>query len=217
MNAPKIRTILLETGKKYNRLTIIGVSMRSGRNTIAVCRCDCGTEKEIYATHVRTGHIKSCGCLRVDRGRANATHGKSHSGAYKSWTSMLSRCRNPNDGAYPMYGARGISFCKRWNDFTKFYADMGDRPAGHSIDRINNYKNYSPGNCRWATCKEQSQNKRNNVYVEFNGEKLCVSEWSRRNGIPTQTIRGRLERGWDGGQAVSTPPEIHVKFCYRNK
>jgi hypothetical protein len=120
---------------------------------------------------------------------------------------MMRRCFDPKNHAYENYGGRGITVCERWkNDVSAFIADMGPRPSPkHSIDRKDNDGNYEPGNCRWATAREQRRNQRTNRKLLAFGEELNLCEWAERFGIPTQTINGRLQRGWPAELAVSSP------------
>jgi hypothetical protein len=135
--------------------------------------CSCGTIKDIRADHVRAGAIRSCGCLERENRNfyqrqhnhfasiLGSKHGQCYSRTYQSWMKMKARCNNSEARAFRWYGARGIKVCDRWNkSFEAFLADMGPRPVGKSIDRINNDGNYEPGNCRWATQKEQLANRR---------------------------------------------------------
>lgn len=117
---------------------------------------------------------------------------------YTAWAGMLQRCRNPKNAAYPDYGGRGITVCDAWRDsFEAFYADLGPRPsARHSIDRIDNDGNYEPGNCRWATAKEQNRNTRRARLLTFDGRTQLLSDWGAELGVHPEAIRGRLRRGW---------------------
>jgi len=123
---------------------------------------------------------------------------------YRIWTSMMARCFNSGNSAYHDYGARGITVCERWLKFENFYADMGERPEGKTLDRIDNDKSYSPNNCRWASVKEQSRNKRSNVWISFNGKRQVMTDWARETGIPPATLKYRLDSGWSIEKALTT-------------
>jgi len=117
------------------------------------------------------------------------------SAEYRSWRKMRERCLNPRNSNYEYYGGRGISVCERWNNFSCFLADMGPRPAGHTLDRIDGNKGYEPSNCRWATKVEQARNTSQNVWIELNGERRLLIDWSERLGISRQAIYHRVSRG----------------------
>jgi hypothetical protein len=175
-------TRLDHTGKKYGRLTGIRFvrNSKNGRG-IWLWQCDCGNRLWTKAENVTCGDTKSCGCWKKEVARENyrqmglkygrengrrnnIKHGHNRnskpSPIYKSWQAMLARCRNPNHVAYSRYGGRGITVCERWLTFENFYADMGERPVGKTLDRIDNDGNYEPGNCQWSTAKEQNNNQR---------------------------------------------------------
>lgn len=125
------------------------------------CKCDCGADRLVLARSMLRGASKSCGCYSRDVARENATkHLRINTPEYSSWASMIQRCTNPNDAKWSQYGGRGISVCSAWMSFDGFFIDMGERPAGTTIDRINVNGNYEPGNCRWATPTIQSRNRR---------------------------------------------------------
>jgi len=127
----------------------------------------------------------------------NKTHGMDGTSIYKTWIGLKARCYNKNDKDYKNYGGRGIKVCKRWkNSFENFYNDMGDKPKGMSIDRIDNNGNYEPSNCRWATIEQQNNNKRNNHLLTYNGKTQTITQWSREIKVPVSTLQCRLLRGW---------------------
>lgn len=129
--------------------------------------------------------------------------GKNPTGAYKSWKSMLDRCNPRNADTQPNYAGIGITVCERWaNSFEAFYADMGDRPEGFSIDRIDHTGNYEPSNCRWADKNTQAENRCTTIYIEIDGERLFLSEASKRYGIPITTLSRRLRQGVTGKSLV---------------
>lgn len=135
----------------------------------------------------------------------NYKHGKKHSRIYSIWCGIVARCCNEKAPAFPNYGGRGITLCDRWGDFGRFYADMGDPPAGHSIERQDNDAGYSPDNCRWATRVEQARNKRNNRRVTVDGETAPVSVFAERYGLKIKTVCARLDKGWTAEDAVKIP------------
>lgn len=196
-------------GKKFNRLTVV---QRTGTSKhgqpIWLCRCDCGADKYVPGQALREGNVKSCGCYNDEVRSAackarNTTHGMASAPEYHTWINIRQRCHNKSSKGFSKYGARGISVCKRWRDsFDAFYADMGPRPSEkHTIDRINGRKNYQPDNCRWATQREQQNNRSNNHVVQAFGESHTLMEWSRITGLNRSTIQQRLVKlGW--------PPEI---------
>jgi hypothetical protein len=148
------------SGKRFGRLVALEFSHKDARwNRVWSCVCDCGSSVKARSVDLSTGNTQSCGCLRKDRiVKVNSRHGQRRSRAYSIWSSMRTRCLNPKHARYGRYGGRGIQCCERWASFANFYADMGDPPAGRSLDRINNDGNYEPGNCRWATATEQYHN-----------------------------------------------------------
>jgi len=131
-----------------------------------LCICECGNRVKVTLNNLRKGHTKSCGCLaREEIIRRSTVHGMYGTPAYKSWVGAKARCYNPRNKEYKNYGGRGIKFCERWEKFKNFLADMGQRPSGLTLDRINNDKGYSKKNCRWATRKEQANNRRNDNMI----------------------------------------------------
>ena len=130
----------------------------------------------------------------------------SYAPVWHSWTAMRQRCHYPNDINYKNYGARGIHVCERWmNSFENFYSDMGDRPQGMSLDRIDNDGDYCAENCKWSTKPEQGINQRTNRLIEYDGERLTLMQWSRRTGLSKHTISRRLKSGWSVEKTLTTP------------
>ena len=194
------------TGKKFGRLTIIERFANASHEAVWVCKCDCGKITHVRGTELRTGKTKSCGCFKVDR---STKHRKCGTRLYNIWAGMKRRCSNPNEPAYDRYGGRGISVCEEWlQDFQSFYdwAMMNGYADDLTIDRKDNDKGYSPDNCRWATDKEQANNKRNNRLITFNGETHTIGEWASITGITSKAIERRLNRDkWDVEKALTTP------------
>lgn len=159
------------SGQQVNRLT---VAARDAARTARVywsCVCECGVRVSVSASDLKSGHTKSCGCAQQEsRVKVNTKHGYSRTPTYVVWSNMLARCTNPNLRDFKNYGGRGISVCERWKVFTNFLADMGEKPAGLSLDRIDNEGGYEPGNCRWATASEQRRNQRPMLIVRAAAE-----------------------------------------------
>ncbi len=207
------KLIQITAGDRYGRLTVIR-EIEPKRSGVQVqrcveCRCECGVVKEYRLYTLRNGNTRSCGCLAKEvTGDLMRTHGLSDTAEYGIWRGMIDRCGNAGMDAYRNYGGRGIKVCDRWlGSFELFLEDMGKRPSEkHSIDRKNNNGDYEPGNCRWATPKEQCRNTRVNYLVEHNGETRCIAEWSELHGLKPSVLYHRLVKlGWTFEQAVSYP------------
>lgn len=205
------RTLRL-AGQKFGRLTAIsdeGRASAKDRTHRWLCVCECGRQVTVPGSRLVAGETRSCGCLQREIARAagdrTRTHGLRNTSTYAIWRSMLARCENPKRKDYPRYGGRGVYVCARWHSFENFVADMGLRPDGLSIERENNDHGYEPGNCRWATPKEQNRNTSSSRILEAHGERLTMAEWAERTGLNPQTLQARLNRGWDTHKAISTP------------
>jgi hypothetical protein len=154
------------TGQRFGRLLVVSRIEPLVRRAKWLTRCDCGAGHVAQGQYLMCGDTKSCGCMKREKIAAglHLSHGANRVGArtpeYSSWTAMRRRCLDPDDAAYPDYGGRGIAICAEWSDFAAFLADMGQKPNGTSIDRIDNDSGYSAANCRWATPKQQAANRR---------------------------------------------------------
>lgn len=202
------------TGNHYDRLHVVGPHSRVASRTKWFCRCACGAELWVNSSSLVRGLSRSCGCWSGDvtTGR-NRTHGQAprpsaggRTPEYGAWLGMRERCGRPGNKSYHRYGGRGITVCPRWADFAAFYADMGPRPEGGTLERIDNNGNYEPRNCRWATRAEQAGNTRRNRPLTLNGRTALLADWARETDMSPQTISLRIDRlGWSVEKALTTP------------
>lgn len=190
-------------------MVVVGLSEKNNTNPEHkwVFCCSCGSQFIDFPSRVLSGHKKSCGCRKIKR---ITTHGVGKSPYYHTWWAMMQRCYNENHQNYSRYGARGISVCEEWHDPTNFVAwansTCGEKKTGFTLDRKDNSKGYSPDNCKWSTASQQQNNRRNTLYVDFNGEKVPVSELARRYNVPVSRLRARIfEYGWPVEDAINTP------------
>ncbi|MDD4995792.1 MAG: hypothetical protein PHW53_05015 [Patescibacteria group bacterium] len=203
----------INPGTKYGMLTIISettdhICPSGYRSRRVVCICDCGKEHIAILKNIVSGSIISCGCFRDKKlAKVQMTHNMSNTSEYSIWRGIKKRCLTEKSTNYIYYGGRGIMICDRWrNSFENFFADMGARPSiNHSIDRKDNMLGYSAENCRWSTVKEQANNKRNNIILEFNRESLNVTQWAEKLGIDRMRIFNRIDRGWSIEKILTTP------------
>lgn len=188
-------------GQRFGRLTAIreDESRRNGA-VMWLCRCDCGNEVLVRSSHLRRGGVVSCGCYNRD---VITTHGETHTRLYRIWDCMRNRCLDANNLQYKDYGGRGIKVCDEWSDFEAFkkwaitegYQNEAKR-GKCTLDRIDNYGDYEPNNCRWVDMKAQGRNRRSNVYITWEGEKHCLSEWAEILKAPYARLVSRHRRGW---------------------
>lgn len=210
---PKGRKFTDITGLRFGRWTVLRYSHSDQhRFTQWECRCECGTVRVVSRQGLRSGKSQSCGCLHVERHTARLiTHGMTNdpTGTYRVWKQIISRCNCPSATHFNHYGGRGIKVCDAWSGregFATFARDMGTRPSPtHSIDRIDVNGNYEPGNCRWATNRDQCRNKRTTHILTHEGESLCVTDWAAKRGWKVEVIHTRLRLGWSVEKTLSEP------------
>ena len=203
-----MRKPTIKKGDKFNKLTAIEFRYKDKKSyQYWLFRCDCGNEKLIRVSNIKSGHIKSCGCSRIGM-KNGIKHGMINTGTYRSWCAMKTRCLNKNDEHYEGYGKRGITVCQEWMKFEKFYLDMGERPQGKSIDRMDNNKGYYKKNCRWSFHKQQCNNRRDNRILTHNGKIQTIAEWARELGIKYHTLYCRLKKGWSIEKSLSVKKRV---------
>ena len=179
---------------------------RKNKHPIYKCICDCGDIVYVKGCHLRSGHTKSCGCLNVEKNKKLHTkHGKRYTRLYRIWLNMKDRCYNKNNLSYKNYGGRGIKICDEWlHDFVNFYnwSMTNGYKDELTIDRINVNGNYEHSNCRWATTKQQNNNRRNNAYLTYNGKTQTMKQWSDDLNISYNTIKQRHRKGWSDNECL---------------
>lgn len=199
-------------GKRFGRLIVLSESHIRNKKIYWNCICDCRAACKVEAQKLRIGHTRSCGCLQREIiSSSNYLHGNAPRGhqsqEYSTWLNMRQRCSRESNDDYALYGGRGIKVCRRWEEsFSAFLSDMGPKPVPDlSIDRKDSDGDYEPGNCRWATAIEQANNTRTNRRITYAGETRTLAEWARRAGLPYNTLRRRLNRGWSISDTLSVP------------
>lgn len=196
------------TGQRYGRWAVIRSADVKSDPPKWVCKCDCGVFREVHQNRLRQGGSLSCGCYNREVSIAvNTSHGGSRSPEYRTWDAMIQRCTNPKHKNYVHYGGRGISVSPEWRKFENFIRDMGPRLKDKgTIERDDVNKGYEPGNCRWASQEEQSNNTRRSVYLEFRGERRTIRQWATCTGIHYNTLKKRLKSGWSIERILTSPP-----------
>ncbi len=198
------------TGKRFGRLVVIEKSKSRDNRIYWLCKCNCGAKTVVASGSLLSGNTRSCGCLNIDslieRNISRRTHGMKNTRVYHIWRSMRQRCEYPGKSTYSLYGGRGIKVCSRWNKFENFLEDMGVPPSNsHSIDRVDSNGDYEPSNCRWATQKEQQNNRRNNRLLHYQDQCMTLAQWADLLGISRTTLQMRLSSGWSIEDTLSTP------------
>lgn len=210
-------------GKNFTRLTPIKENGRNNKNErLWLCECTCGNTINVTKYKLKKGIVRSCGCLIIDTsrekarkmGKNNKKHGLSNSRIYKIHKNMVGRCLNKNDMHFEEYGKRGIKVCDEWvNSFENFYKWAIENGYNDelTLDRIDVNGNYEPLNCRWSTIIEQNNNKRNNRYIEYNGETKTITQWAREYNIKEGTLRARIDRYGIDFEKALTPSSTKLR------
>lgn len=198
------------TGKKYNKLTAIKYCYSKNGKRYWECYCDCGNIVYVLGTQLKSGKIKSCGCIKYGN-KFNCKHNKKGTRIYTVWNGIKQRCYNKNSKSYKNYGGQGVSMCDEWkNDFMSFYnwAMTNGYRDDLTIDRIDVNGNYEPNNCRWVNMKTQQNNRKNNDYIEYKGEKHTLQEWTKilSINISQPVLWQRIHKyNWSIEKAFLTP------------
>ena len=194
-------------GDRFGEWTVLKEVEKRGRRRVLLCRCSCGLEKPLLLEILLRGDSTKCrSCASRAMPRPARPPGKSQSPEYSCWHAMRQRCSNPHNASYSRYGGRGIKVCDRWQLFDNFLADMGPRPSlEHTLDRLDNNKDYEPSNTRWSSADVQQNNKRSCTYLTAEGRTQTVKQWARELGIHHNTLRKRINSGWNIEQALAEP------------
>jgi hypothetical protein len=191
--------------KTFDRLTAVSYVGKGFWRFV----CECGNSKNLWATDVRRGKVRSCGCLAHEvksTGDLRRVHGKSGTPEYSSWNAMVNRCTNPNAAGFRHYGGRGITIHGPWlADFMNFFVDMGPRPKGTTLDRKDPNGDYGPDNCRWADAETQGSNQRRIIPITANGKTQTIEAWARELGCSRGVLRYRRRQGWPDDAIINTP------------
>lgn len=206
------------TGERFGLLVVMKRTANRKRAVMWECQCDCGNITNVDTGSLKNGHTRSCGCARADSCRQIATkHNGSNSPLYVIWVDMKRRCSDNRDPCYKNYGQRGISVCKEWlESFACFreWAENNGYQTKLTLERIDNNRGYCPENCKWATVKEQSNNRRNNINITFNGQTKTLKQWSESIGLSYDTLWQRWKAGWDIPNLLLTPQRVVINGHY---
>jgi hypothetical protein len=192
-------------GMRFGKLTAIApVGKNKSKQYLWQCKCDCGGSSIVIGSNLIRGNTTACGCVRLteiaDRTRK---HGLSKTRMFKIWVGIRKRCNTPSCKSYEHYGGRGIKVCAEWDTFLGFYNDMKDGYEENlSLERKDPDGDYTKSNCKWATMKEQARNKRNSVYIEYDGQNRTCAEWADISGTGSSTIRWRMKMGWSIQESI---------------
>lgn len=207
------------TGQVFGKLTVLGLDHKKRRynkkgvccamDYYWLCRCECGNTCIVQGNNLKSGHTKSCGC--INKQGFHFSHRLSNTKLYSVYCGIKSRCYNKNEARYPNYGGRGIIMCDEWKeDFVSFYnwAMNNGYKDDLTIDRIDVNDNYCPKNCRWATLKEQANNKTTNHFITYKGITKTITQWAEEFNIDKRLLQNRIKNlKWDFEKAITTPPD----------
>ena len=205
----KIRTEDV-VGKTFGELSALKeIDARAGQRVFQ-CLCECGKVTEVLMKRLRSGRTRSCGCLSLRKLSQRAVHGMWKHKLYSTWSSARGRCHNERHKNYKGYGGRGIELCSGWRETPEAFIEwiennLGEKPEGYSLDRINNEGNYEPGNLRWASTAEQNNNTRKNKMISHEGKELQLKEWAEEKQLSMTCLYNRLHRGWTTKETLDTP------------
>ncbi len=202
---PTVHNFVDIEGQKFNQLTVLGIIEKRPKKVVWLCECECGTLTPVLTSNLSNGHTQSCGCWKKELIRNRSiTHGMRNTSEYRSYVHAKDRCNNPNDASYPDYGGRGIEF--RFNSFEEFFDHMGYKPLPKlTLERIGNDGHYEKGNVKWATRREQNNNKRSTRWLTHQGRKQTLAQWCRELHLNRKTIWARLNNGWSDSDALTRP------------
>lgn len=199
-------------GRRFGRLTVVDAPETVYGISYVVCKCDCGNTRRVKYTFLESGKSRSCGCLKNELSsqrlkKSNYRHGGKDERLYEIFLGIHKRCENPHMWAYDRYGGRGITVCEEWKEYAPFrsWALSNGYADDLTIDRIDNDEGYAPGNCRWVNRMVQSNNKSNNVMLEYDGKRYTAAELAKYAGMKYTTLIGRLKHGWTVAKAFETP------------
>lgn len=201
-------------GNKYGKLTVIRRAENAPKGIARwECKCDCGNVVTVRGNNLKSGEVKSCGCLIGANNKERATHKMSKTRLYRTWAAIKARCYYKSQPAYKSYGARGIKMCDEWlNSFEAFaeWALSNGYKDDLTIERIDNDKGYAPDNCKWISLGEQANNRRSNIKITYQGETRNLFQWCRKFGKDYYSVHNRMYKlGWDFERAIFEP--VHVE------
>lgn len=190
------------SGQTFGRLKVIKYTRRKNSYTMFLCKCECGNEKEVSSHHLKRGNTISCGCYQKEKNHEKK-HGETGTKIYGLWSSIKQRCYNPKNQAFDNYGGRGIKMCDEWQDFISFkkWLMKSGYKEGLTLERLDFNSDYTPENCTFIPLEQQTKNTRRNLFIEYNGKKMIMSDWAIETGINYRTLLSRYRSG-------IRPPEL---------